>query len=275
MKKNFMYAVIALALASAVVCSCSKKDSEPEPEPTPKPESMVEPQLAIIKLSQEMQNHVFATPVVDSAIVDSKTNLTTLFYGDGLVLTNPNEKNTALAKFAQSELKIVGTKPYLLLSGGYAIIDWKWWQFHPLSGEFRAPRFYNSHLRMAYSTNSGLNNGAIANEEYYLLNSDWKNVSDLTATWKFTEGEHLNIPEIRYIDCAKLEEYGKYTHSVKEILRKYNLEDLHGLYVLFSGDAEKGKACVAECNAMQSAYVETLKEMIDNNDLDKWTRLRD
>ena len=272
MKKNLIYAVMALAVTSAVICGCTKKDSEPEP--ITEPESMLEPQLAIIKLTQEMQNRIFVSPVVDSAIVDSKTNLTTLFYSEELVLTNPNEKNTALAKFAQSELGIVGTNPYLLLSGGYAIIDWKWWQFHPLSGEDRAPRFYNTHLRMAYSTNSRLNNGAIANEEYYLLNIAWKDLSDLTATWKFTEGTQLELPEIRYIDCAKVEEYGKYAHSVKEILRKYNLQDLHGLYVLFSGDAEKGKACIAECNALQSAYVETLKEMIDNNDLEKWTLLR-
>ena len=82
----------------------------------PEPDEMPEFKLAIIKMSPEMRNSIFVSPVVDSATIDySKTNLTTLHYGNVLVLNNSTTLDNELAQFAQSELNIVGTNPYLHL----------------------------------------------------------------------------------------------------------------------------------------------------------------
>ena len=240
----------------------------------PEPDEMPEFKLAIIKMGPEMRNSIFVSPVVDSATIDySKTNLTTLHYGNVLVLNNPTTLDNELAQFAQSELNIVGTNPYLHLDNDYVIIDWKWYQFHPLSGEGRRPLHFNakSSSRAEYSTNRFYNNGIIANEEYYLLSTPWNNLSSLTAEWTLDEGTRIEMPEIRYIDCVKIEKYGKFENSINEIIHKYNIVDFPGLFKLYSDNPEMGKACVEEFCAMQVAYVKTLNEMINNKDFETWT----
>lgn len=246
-------------------------------QPEPNGDIIPEGKLAIIKLSAEMQNKIFVSPMVDSAYIDINNNIT-LFYKDELALNNPTELDKELADFAEKELHIVGTSPYLLLDNGYAIIDWKWSQFHPLSGEVRRPLYINEKpvTCIAYSTNRFFNI-KIENEAYYLLNTGWETLKTLSSTWGIDEGTLIERPEIRYINFIKIEEYGNYKKSIKDINKKYNVGYSSGwhfndLRLLHSNDKDAAIQLTQEYNNLQSSYVETLNEMIKNDDFNKYTQ---
>lgn len=238
----------------------------------------VQKQLAIIQLSPEMREQVFVTPIVDSCIVDyanSIPNLNTLYYGDGLVLCNPTKEDSVLAEFAQSHLKIVGTNPYIELDNGYAVIDWKWASFHPLSGAWRYtiypnpnPKIYDHKAaQLEYSTNFYYLNGSLANEEYYLLPSTWKEITKLRKIWPMQEGQYIEKPEVRYINIKDIQKYGH--------LKNTNIDFNHLLdaYYSYQRDSDNFDAFVEQRDELLASYVVTLNQMINNNDFKKWTRI--
>lgn len=235
----------------------------------------VKEQLALIKLSPEMGDYVFVSPIVDSCVVDySKNNLNTLYYGDGLILCNPTNQDSILAEFAQSQLQILGSSPYIVLDNGYAIIDWKWSYFQPLSGVFRStlfnsPKIYNhKKAQVVYSTNFYYLNGALANEEYYLLPIKWQELTDLTAIWPIQEGQRIAKPEVRYINLEDIEKYGNYKDSYRQYFDDGYLQKM---YIQYSNDPAALMSAIEKYNVYQSYYIKTLNQMISNNDLDKWT----
>lgn len=271
-----MKAKVLLIFSFAVVlCSCDRSNN-----PSPDPDSAVNAQLAIIKLSQEMQGRIFVSPIVDSIVVDYQNpvpNLNTLYYSDKLVLFNPTKQDSLLAEFAQSKLKLVGTNPYILLQNGYAIIDWKWMNFQPLSGAFRrvlysSPQIY-SHKRAqeSYSTNFYYLNGSLENEKYYLLYVQWHELTDLASIWGLSAGEQIDKPEIRYINLKDIEGYGAYQKSFQTLYPYF--EDLLSLYNIFAQNETTFDQYVEDLDKMQSAYVQTLNQMINNNDFETWSRV--
>jgi len=234
-----------------------------------------EPQLALIKISPEIQKLVFVSPIVDSVVIDySQTNLATLYYGGDLVFCNPTIPDSILSDFAQTQLKITGTNPYILLENGYAIIDWKWANFHPLSGAVRRTLYSSSEiydnkvLLSAYTTNPDFFNGTLANEEYYLLPNNWQNVTDLREKWPLAEGTRIEKPEVRYVYIKDIENYGDYTESFKYYFFDF---DLYYIYVKFLRDPSTSSTHVEKLDSVQSVYVKTLNQMINNNDFEKWT----
>lgn len=245
--------------------SCNSSNA-PTIEKCNPPEPAVEPQLALIKMSPQLQEQVFVSPVVDSCVIDhSLSNLITLYHGDKLCLCNPTKLDTLLAEFAKTQLGIVGTNPYRLLENGYAIIDWRWTNFQPLSGGFRSCA-----LGGAYSTNDYYQNATLANEEYYLLPIHWQELTDLMAVWNLEEGQQIEKPEVKYINLEDIEQYGEYPVSYKSFFYDTNFYYIYaGLY---SRDPENFPARIEDLDRYQAAYVETLNQMIRNNDLDKWTK---
>lgn len=269
MKRLFLFMTCILCIACGKTNIPSLSDEAPRA------------QMAIIKISSEMRDKVFVSPIVDSAVVDYSTiNLTTLFYGDGLVLCNPTKTDSLLCAFAESQLGILGTCPYVLLNDGYAIIDWRWAHFHPLSGAGRNALNYSSKIFSnkatipVYFTNFYYLNGSLANEEYYLLPIGWQEITSLTSIWRFDEGTKIHKPEILYINFIDIEKYGGYfTRSTER--KQDNLNNLLFIYDIYSRyDSIESNACAEEFNRWQSAYVETLNKMINNNDLEKWTQIR-
>lgn len=271
--KKFINNILLFSLL--VICSsCESKGDSVGPDPDETPEV----RLALIKLSPEMQEHVFVSPIVDSVVVDyTKVNLTTLYYGDGLVLCNPTSMDTVLAEFAQSAFKLLGTIPYIPLDNGYVAIDWKWAYFLPLSGVFRNAVYgLSSNARLAYSTNPWLNNGALANEEYYLLPIRWQELTDLNGIWEKKDGTMIGTPEVRYVKQTDLEKYAQIPTGYKEIRKQYDTEnDLRSLVNLHKRDVEQFEAYVNDFNQLQSLYIKALNQMIaNNNDFEKWTQQR-
>ena len=270
MKTKFL--PLLLILMTCFLYACEQPD-------TPTVEPALNDQLAIIKLPPEMIDRVFVSPIVDSCVVDyASNNVNTLYYGDGLVLCNLTAQDSLFADFAQSQLGITGTNPYVLLANGYAIVDWKWSHFQPLSGDFRSTLFYspkiydNKKAQEGYSTNFYYLNGTLANEEYYLLPINWQELSDLTSIWPLLEGQRIIKPEVRYINLKDIEKYGNCQMSNIELSQKYNVTifDLHSTYQLYLRDVDRFKEYAKECDILQAQYVGVLNQMITNNDLGTW-----
>lgn len=233
-----------------------------------------EPQFALIKMSPELQEKVFVSPIADSCVLDLmyyQSNLINLYHGDKLCLCNPTKLDTLLAEFAQTRLNIIGTNPYILLENGYAIIDWRWTNFQPLSGGYRRPLNAN-HITMyhEYSTNFYYLNATLENEEYYLLPIHWQDLTDLTAVWDIEDGQRIEKPEVKYINLKDIEQYGKFSESVLMPFMKNDFTVIKAS--LAWRNPEDFAARVEELDSYQAAYVETLNQMIRNNDLDKWTK---
>ena len=220
----------------------------------------------IIKLTHNLQNQVLVTPIVDSIIWDYSSCVHQLCYGDGLVLCNPNITDSILAAFLQSKFNICGTSPYIILDEEFAIIDWKWSMFHPLSGTNRRTQYISKSLHNSYSINSYY---SISNEEYYLLPTNWTELENLTNIWRMEEAQHIDKPQILYINFKDIENYGNIKKSSKI---KYDLlyYDMLWVYNLYKEENDNFNNYVEEMNILQDCYVETLKRMIKNGDLDKW-----
>ena len=260
-----------------VLCSSCRHTNPPSPY-IPRPDEAVEPQFALIKMSPELQNHVFVSPIIDSVVVDYVNpipNLNTLYYGNGLVLCNPTSQDSMLADFAQKQLKILGTSPYVLLDNGYAIVDWKWTRFQPLSGDLRrvlysSPKIYDNKMaQAAYSTNFNYLNGSLANEEYYLLPINWQDVTDLLSIWSLESATKIDKPEVRYINLKDIEKYGNYAESFRWSC--FEGGDFNLIYLKYFHELEYVDANAKKLDSVQAAYVQTLNQMINNNDFEKWT----
>lgn len=165
------------------------------------------------------------------------------------------------------------------MDDGYAIIDWKWRHFHPLFGTTRQATSYDaqsvdyhSNCDTYYNTNESISNGAIANEEYYLLSIHWNEITNLNAIWRMEDGRKIEKPEIRSIKCSEIEKYGDYTTTISNIRKKYKIDIFDGVmaeYYLYSQNMETYINFVNEMELLQSMYVETLNQMINNKYFDK------
>lgn len=266
--KKLLYQVSIYALI-VLVSSCNTTNPPSQDDPVP------ESQLAIIKLIPEMKEHIFVAPMVDSAAMDSKSNKAILYYGEGLVLCTPTETDSLLSEFAQTEFKIAGTNPYVMLDNGYAIVDWKWSHFQPLSGAPRNAKYCNpKNLQLVgYSTNP-YRFHMLENEEYYLLSLTWQELNNLNSIWELKEGTRIEKPEIRYINLKDIEKYGNHQVGYKDLVKRYNVlpNDLHALYNLYTKDKALCSSYIEEYDRLQASYVETLDQMINNNELEKWTQ---
>ena len=263
MKNKFNYLIIGIMCA--IFVSCSK--SEPEPSVEYPPEPFPEAQIAIVNVSSEMKNHIFMSPVVDSIKSDNAGKYYTLFYDTLLALSNTQAKQPAIS-YAEKQLGIIGSNPYIMLDNSYAIIDWKWAMFHPLSGEYISTRYWDAFAGDAYSTNPEYS-PFITNEKYYLLGLTWGDLTELNTTWKLSEGTSVEKTQVLFVDLKKIEEYGNSQMSRAILRDKYSTTDIsvRESYRLFSKDKNTASEYVKSCDELQDFYVSTLKEMIKNGDL--------
>lgn len=259
MKKLFN-ALLVVAITAAI-SSCGN---------TNPPDYVPDAQLAIIKLTPELQEQVFVSPVVDSVYRNTDDNSFTLYNGDGLVLCNPNRTDSILADYVQSQFAILGTSPYIMLENGYAIIDWRWAHFQPLSGEWRNTRnsYANPLTNMVsgYSTHFPSSHTLLKNEEYYLLSMRWDELKDMNKIWEMSEGKLIKKPEILYVNTKDIENYGNLTISAKDL----PFLDLYSIYNLYGKDEVSYRKCVENMDMLQASYVDVLNQMIKNKDIDTW-----
>lgn len=101
MKKIFNILPILAIIAATSSCG---KINPPEPYPAEL--------LKIIKMTPELQAHVFVSPIVDSVIIDENSYYKyTLCYGDGLVLCNPTKADSINSDFFPISFSVIRYKP--------------------------------------------------------------------------------------------------------------------------------------------------------------------
>lgn len=287
--KTFVKTLLFCAVI-ALCTSCKKADelrSEPEPR--------VDEEIAIIKISPEMLDYVFVSPILDSIkekmTFDSVGNKmryenteVILYYADSLALYTITERRKELAECVKSSIDIIGKNPYILLKNGYVIIDWKWTHFHPLSGASIEPLYYSydfkNHFRDFYTTNHNYYNGSANNEEYYIIPTKWNEISDLSQKWGKNEGVLVEKPEVRWIKVKRFQEY---RDLMKQKGTKFKCDDVpeRDIWERYSYLRESfpinfcnyfdDEANVEKQNKLQDYCIETLNLMIENNDFETWT----
>lgn len=272
MKRISIIGIIAFASILSIGCSNNTVIDDPNTNSPISVDTVPPRTLSIIKLPLEIQDLVFVTPIVDSIVLDAKTYNITLYYDNGLVLYNPTQSGEDLSKFALTYLNLAGSSPYLILDNGYAIVDWKWSYFQPLSGAYRDALYpYRDVLdQNAYNIwpSYSVYGYPITNEQYYVLNLRWDELSDLSVVWDLQEGNLIETPELRSIRIDDIKLYADEQESYPEP------SDLQSLYRLYTTDTVKCRKAVDEYDKSQAYYVEILNRMINNNDFDKWTLIR-
>ena len=255
MKKHHL---IILFLCTLALIGCG-----PGPDPVPRDE------IAVFKFNQEWTNGVIVPPIILSEDRDADYN-TVLTYGDSLALPNTYSWRE-LADFAWEELHLIDYPPYILLDKGYAIVSWRWRYFVP----FAAPCVMPAELMpWPFSYNWYLNNGFITNKEFYYIQTNYKDWNDLHQVWAFSEGERIDLPELRYTNLEKLDKYrqkkGSYKKDARLSLYIDGL-DVSECYKLFQSDARQAAEYAQMCDSLELVYVAALNKMIQNNELEKWT----
>lgn len=279
--------LLCITIVCALCLSCRVVDP---PEYEAQPDEALYSELALIKVTPEMLDYIFVAPVVDSIVKprywreymgDGKWNTgemwhgDSLYYSDSLALCNTQFYPDPVIAFAQEQLAITGTNPYILLDNGYAIIDWRWSYFHPLAGEAIQARYFQPLAGIRYCTNQYYYNGTLANEQYYLLRTSWSELQDLTTVWRMNEGTLVATPDIRYIRLKNIEEYDNSNPLWKEkggIRRRHS--SAFDAQRLYEKDPEKGLTYVQDCNELQEAFVEVINEIIRNKKFEQLTRRR-
>lgn len=233
-------------------------------------DQMVDYQLTIIKMTPELQDRILVTPIVDSVEILRPSYEKKLYYADVLALCNLTHHDTLLAELAQSEYDLVGSSPYILLEDGYAIIDWKWGYFHPLSGQLRSA-VHAKNFDGIYAYRSNID-AEIYNEVFYLLPIHWKELTSLTAKWDMATGTKTDDLITYHIKVKNIESYGNLNTSFFNVQTQYGFDpsvlSLNAIYEM--ADKEQALAYRKALDELQNEYVKTLNLMIQNKDLDSW-----
>ena len=278
MKTKFFYQLVIFELITFIGAGCENKaisNEEPQVEYPSEAEPMVDYELAIIEMTPEMQENIFVMPIVDSLHWNYNIASTTLYYGDGLALCSPSYTDTILSDFAQNELGLLGTSPYIMLEEGYVIIDWKWAHFHPLSGELRGVRYPSKYSSMnVFSTSCNYLNSLNVNEEYYELPLKWTDLKSLAQIWKMGEGQRITKPIVHHIIAKDIEKYGNLETTFLDIQSEYHgyrILDLYHTYLnIYKNDEYVFHSYVTKIDRLQEAYVETLNQMIRTKNFELW-----
>ena len=164
-------------------------------------------------------------------------------------------------------MHITGTSPYIPLTDGYYLIDWKWHQLYPLSAIANTfPNAYHDHF------DEHIRNHC------FITDLDWKNTTDLTEEYKGTQTmqsvkgvEILRIWTLE-LACFNGEIYtGPYVWCYGGPYYEDGLSITSAYAYHISGDcSHSGKThhtYIDICDSLQSVYQQWLIEIINNGQL--------
>lgn len=212
MKNNIFHnlQLLLLGVVAMFLCiSCSNLPPVIDDEP-------MWAEIAIIKLDESQLHKTMVSPFLYT-IERDKDYYTVLSYStDSLFIVNSQVQDGLwekdLVRFAQDKLHILGTNPYIVLNNGYAVVNWRWRQFHPIAADWIHINGSDSTQHIyQYSPYPGYNNGMTTNEQFYLLDERWEGLTDLHHIWSSKDGQLIEKPEIRYVQIRKLDAYRKDT----------------------------------------------------------------
>lgn len=189
---------------------------------------------------------------------------------EGDLSLNFYEISSDVVSFVEKELPIVGTSPYIPLTDGYFMIDWKWHQFMPLSALcLQNTKAYLKHI----------------NEHVFAINMSWKDMNSITTEYDRTNyTQHLEGIEIKRIIFMYLDmlyedvkpTYGNpYYSCYGDGIYYYNGMCANTAYDFFSNGPcpyhlnETYQGYISYCDSLQNIYQQRMIEVIETGQLSK------
>ena len=182
---------------------------------------------------------------------------------EGYTSNNNSSLSRDLVKWADSQMDIAGTSPYVPLADDYYLIDWKWHQLMPLS---------------AIAEDSEKNYAEHIHNHVFISDTEWKSLKDLTSGF---EGSY-NIQPIKGIEIIRVcpKELACYFHDVdRDPYVCWNMSiyfydgmclDNAYMYYLY-GDCSPYERSyltyISYCDSLQSVYQQHLTELINNGQI--------
>ena len=262
MKKSY-YLLVALLCCSFFTISCERE--QPQSEPT-KPTGEANPSAVFVVVN-------FANPEQANKIIVQHPIKG--FYSSGYgcyeydenmglylnMLKYPYRHNYSMDSLVldwlENETHLAGTSPYIPLSKGYYMIDWKWQQLLPIAagsislynGSY--PDFYSIHIQ----------------EHVFVTDKNWDECHDLKTKFESINAEHLKDVDITRVLYDKVDTTGEvnpYTHFYRyqyqdHVMFAYSLfrdRDMYGV--------DEYKNYINHCDSLHAIYHDILIELINN-----------
>lgn len=183
--------------------------------------------------------------------------------GDGLSVSQP------LAKWADEQMNIAGTSPYIPLSDGYYMIDWKWHQLFPVSALalLRPNALYDNFSEMIHN-------------HIFMTDIDWKDLEDVSLEYDSS----LSTEPVKGIEIIRvwtLELDGMFNAVDSDPYLCWNMSIyvnngmcLDNAYMYYqygdcTSDGRTHSTYINYCDSLQNIYRQRLIEVIKNNQLKK------
>ena len=164
-----------------------------------------------------------------------------------------------LVNWADEEMHISGTSPYIPLSKGYYLIDWKWHQLFPVSALADDKRQLSEHIR----------------NHVFMTDIDWNNLAVLTEGFDASRyTQHLKGIEIIHVWPQELECFFNDTHKDPYVCWNMSIYYSEGMclnnaymYYRYGDCSPYGRTyhdVIHFCDSLQSVYQNHLIELINN-----------
>lgn len=176
---------------------------------------------------------------------------------------------------------IAGSAPYIELSEGYLLIDWRWQDYLPVSYRY----LYLNMQHIMYNSH----------KHFFFMNTSWEDVESLSQTWQSTDVyKPLEVDEWRTVSVQSLERYMKGAESPLSYLDtiqktpymdgykanlsyKYEYVDSDcgfnetAYWRYHNGGEDEYNKYASVADSLYSVYVKGLNDLIKTNKLKKWT----
>lgn len=258
------YLIVSIIVAGAILCTSCKKEDDPLV-----PTGWANMVLVKFNNPEQMSKLIVQHPF--NRIVTTEDGYTRMEYDEntGLYL---NVAQEPAKLWADKEMHIAGTSPYIPLTDGYYMVDWKWHKLHPLctfslSFESAYINPFEEHIL----------------HHCFITDIDWKDVHDVTEGYDNSRyAQHVSeLETVRvtyraidqlYNDLKKGDPYVCYNRSLYS--DGLDIVNAYAYYVNgnCSCDPDSTKTYstyIAYCDSLQAVYQQRLIKIIEKRQLNK------
>ena len=252
MKKTLLY----LFLLSNLCISCSSESEPNTAEAIPG-----EAKWILLKFSNTADANFVA---VAQKISDYDFQKECFVYADNdsvslyLYRTKMQEK---FISFMHEQLPLEGSSPYIPLTDGYYLIDWKWYEFYPLTAYCHGMSTYQvvPELQL-FLTHT------------FLTNLKWSDLTDLTDTFNISQcSKNLDGLEVIAVSYQALDSYYHENKEPEFYMSGLTIEQACSHYENYDCKgitSDKSlQSYINFCDSVQSVNQKRLIELLNNNKL--------
>ena len=224
--------------------------------------------MTIVKFENpELQNKI----IVQHQIAEDGSTLENAIYEEDKDLSlNFYNIWPAVIPFAEQKISIVGTSPYIPLTEGYYMIDWKWHQFMPLCS-------FNQACREAYQRH--------IEDHVFMTDINWQAMTSITDKYDHTKyTQHIGDIELKKVsywdvdllyEDKKPKQGGPYYSCYGDGIYAYNGMCASTAWEYYSNGPcsyhpqETWQSYIHYCDSLQAIYQQRMIEIITKGQLEK------